>query len=196
MADAIDSSPRVLCTHCLHWRLATEFRSAPNGRRYHTCNACSVRIAANRARRRALEVAVDINAPRQTRSTSARPLQELQQPLPIRNAATIISENRSANAVARRARNREWPPAFIASYQFDALPHDCGPITFDCRYCGALFFIDMKVGQDSDGPLFGRKCCLNGAVPDCYPLQHPPPALHRLYTLQTPEAKHFRRYIL
>jgi hypothetical protein len=123
-------------------------------------------------------------------------LQELQQPLPIRNAATIISENRSANAVARRARNREWPPAFIASYQFDALPHDCGPITFDCRYCGALFFIDMKVGQDSDGPLFGRKCCLNGAVPDCYPLQHPPPALHRLYTLQTPEAKHFRRYIL
>ena len=131
---------------------------------------------------------------------SARPLQgsqpPVQLPLPVCNAVADVYTNRTAGAVARRARNREWPPAFIASYQFDTLPHDCGPMTFDCRYCGALFFIDMKVGQDSDGPLFGRKCCLNGVVPDCYPLQPPPVTLHRLYTSQSPEARHFRRYIL
>lgn len=87
-----------------------------------------------------------------------------------------IAEKRAAAAAARQRALQVSPIASLDNYCPGATAHTCGPMTFACHFCGALFFKNMNTGRDNQGYTFGGKCCLNGAVPKAtLPLQLPPP---------------------
>ena len=69
-------------------------------------------------------------------------------------------------------------------------------VSFKCQYCQALFFPGEKLSSSSwIKPLFGAKCCSNGAV-DIPLIKEPPPDYRQLFIGQTgPAGSHFRKDI-
>jgi len=80
-------------------------------------------------------------------------------------------------------------------YTDDIPVHDLGRMSVECRFCGALHWIDEKLTSSSiSSPKFGS-CCKAGS--DCPPISlspfpDPPDALRALFDGDTPQARDFR----
>ena len=81
-----------------------------------------------------------------------------------------VAANQVRNTVRQRRHVDNTPAAFISVFDSSAPPHFIGRMDNECHFCGAMFFIGSKVGVDGSGPLFSKKCCLDGVVPNSYPL--------------------------
>jgi len=88
-------------------------------------------------------------------------------------------------------------PLFLAArrpYQEPRVRHDYGQMEVNCRFCGALHWMDEKLSDSSrSNPVFGL-CCNSGKV--VLPiLQDPPQILKSLLERSDPQGRDFRENI-